>query len=901
MRVLGKAIGTLIVLLLLGSVGLADVQVGRLRCEYLLDPLGIDVARPRLSWTLQSPERGQRQTAYQVLVASSPELLAQDKGDLWDSGKITSDQSLHVEYAGSPLASWQACWWKVRTWDKDGKPSAFSEPARWTMGILEPEGWTGKWLGYTKPYPEPTGWTQTAPSPVFRKTFELGQPVKSASLSIAGLGYYELHLNGAKVGDHVLDPGYTRYDRRVLYVTYDVTSQLQQGKNAIGVMLGNGWYNSHTKCVWNFDQSPWRGEPRLLAQLRVVLADGSVVTLATDESWRASTGPMLFDAIRNGHIYDARLEMPGWDTASFDDSAWAQPAVVAAPKGTLRAQMCPPMKVTETIRPVKITETRPGVWLFDMGQNMAGWAQLRVSGPAGTKVTMVYSERANDDGTIDRKSIAAYVKSGEFQTDTYFLRGEGEEVWEPKFAYHGYRWVEVTGLPSKPTAETVQARVIHTAFEPIGSFECSNDLLNTIQKHTLWSYRGNFHSIPTDCPHREKNGWTGDAHLAAEQAMYNFENSAGYTKWLGDLYDEQRDDGNLPGIVPTSGWGYDWGNGPAWDSAYPQIAWYLYLYRGDQRILAANYERLRRYVDFMTAKAKDHLVEHGLGDWVPAKTETPVIVTSSGYYYSDALIVSRIAALLGKTDDARKYGDLAEAIRQSFNKKLYQGDGVYANGSQTAESCALYQGLAPVDQKAAVAARLADAVKKADNHLDTGILGAKYLFRTLSENGHHDLAYAIACQTTAPSYGDWIRRGATTLWEDWGDGSSRNHIMFGDISAWFYQYLAGIQIDPTKPGFKQIVIRPRPIGDLTWVRAQTQSPYGLVASSWQKTKDGLTLKVTVPVNATATVYVPLHRGLDAIAENGQPAAKAPGVKLLREDEGYGVFAVGAGEYMFGSP
>lgn len=897
MNVVLRTASALVLSLLVSTVARAEVQVAKLRCEYLVNPLGIDVLKPRLSWTLDSSERAQKQTAYQMLVASSPELLAKDQGDLWDSGRVASEQSVHVEYAGRPLTSHQACWWKVRAWDKNEQPSAWSPTAQWSMGILEPSGWTGKWIGYTKPFEMPNDWLQKAPSPVFRKSFELSQPVKSATVSIAGLGFYELHLNGAKVGDHVLDPGFTRYDKRVLYVTYDVTDQLKQGKNGLGVMLGNGWYNTFTRCAWDFKNAPWIDQPRLLLQLRVVLADGSVQTIVTDESWRANTGPMVLDAIRNGQVYDARREMPGWDTGSFDDSSWAAPTMVAGPKGMLRAQMAPAIKVTETIKPVAMRQTHPGVWLFDMGQNLAGWARLRVKGPAGTVISMRYSERL-DSGLPDRHNIEPYVFSGPFQNDIYVLKGDGEEVWESKFAYHGFRWVQVSGLPEKPTADTIVAQVVHTAFDRIGSFECSHDLLNKIQKLTLWSYRGNFHSIPTDCPHREKNGWTGDAQLAAEQAMYNFENAAGYTKWLDDLYDEQQPDGNLPGIVPTSGWGYAWGNGPAWDSAYVLIPWYLYQYRGDQRILATHYERLRLYVDFMTAKATDHLVKHGLGDWVPVKTRTPEIVTSSGYYYIDTLIVSKIAAMLGKTDDAQRYGQLAEAIRQSFNKKLYQGDGIYANGSQTALSCALYQGLVPAGEQAAVMAKLAANVEAADYHLDTGILGAKYLFRTLSEHGRHDLAYRIACQTTAPSYGDWIRRDATTLWEDWGDGSSRNHIMFGDISAWFYQYLAGIQIDPAQPGFKHIVIRPRPTGDLTWVRAKTESPYGPVSSSWRKEGDALTLKVTVPVNTTATVYLPLQHGIDAVTESGKPVQQSDTVKFLRTEADCGVLEVPSGEYTF---
>ena len=433
--------------------------------------------------------------------------------------------------------------------------------------------------------------------------------------------------------------------------------------------------------------------------------------------------------------------------------------------------------------------------------------------------------------------------------------------------------------------------------DPAGSFECSNELLNKIQQATLWSYRSNFVGIPTDCPHREKNGWTGDAHLAAEQAMYNFDNVAGYEKWMNDLKDEQRESGELPGIVPTSGWGYEWGNGPAWDSAYVLIPWYLYRYYGDARVLADHYDRMKRYVDYLTRRSKDHIVNIGLGDWVPAKTETPVPVTSTGYYYVDAVIVSRTARLLGHEDDAKKYARLAEAIRTAFNKTFCPKPGVVANSSQTALSCALYQGLARPDHKEPILAALVADVDRKAGHLDTGILGAKYLLHALTDNGRTDVAYRIATQTTKPSYGDWIARGATTLWEDWGDGSSRNHIMFGDISAWFYQTLAGLNLDPEVPAFKRFIVRPRPVGDLRWVRAKHESPYGLIAVSWKRNDAAFSLEVTVPPSTTAVVYVPA-KSADTVREGGQPAAQAPGVKFLRHDDGAAVFEVGSGTYAF---
>jgi alpha-L-rhamnosidase len=612
----------------------APTQVDRLRCEYLENPLSIDVTKPRLNWLMRFDERGQRQTAYQILVASSPELLQQDKGDLWDTGRVESDRSIQIEYAGKPLQSHAQCWWKVRVWDKDGKPTAWSKPALWSMGILDPAAWQAKWIAYTKDLPYDVEWPQSAPSPVFRKSFEIKQPIRSATVSVCGLGFYELHLNGGKVGDHVLDPAFTRYDKRALYVTYDVTDRLKQGENAIGAMLGNGWYNSCASDAWGFDKSPWRDRPTLRLQLRIVFSDGSVQAVVSDGTWRATIGPVVRDGIRNGEVYDARRELPGWDAAAYDDASWAAAEVVAGPKGVLRAQMLPPAKVMKTITPISVAEPKPGVFIVDMGQNMAGWTQLKVAGPAGTRVVMRSAERLTPDGLLDSAIIRQHVHSGPFQTDTYILKGQGEEVWEPRFAYSGFRYVEVTGFPGKPAVDNFRGRIVHTAFHDAGSFECSNPLLNKIQLLTLRSYRSNFaDGYPTDCPHREKNGWTGDAHLAAEQAMYNFDNTAGYLKWMNDFKDEQQPDGNLPGIVPTSGWGYQWGNGPAWDSASVLIPWYLYQYCGDTRVLAEHYDGMKRYVDYMTGRSKDHLVSHGLGDWAPANTQTPAIITSSGYYY----------------------------------------------------------------------------------------------------------------------------------------------------------------------------------------------------------------------------------------------------------------------------
>ncbi len=894
----------------------SDVRVTNLRCEYSADPLGIDVVQPRLSWKLDSPWRGQKQTAYQVLVASEEKRLVEDKADLWDSGKVASDQSIHVVYAGKPMAARTRCYWKVRVWDRDDKPTAFSETAVWEMGLLAPEDWQAKWISAPRgegvpPLSAPsskgkeqgqdalaTGDKSPQPAPLFRKAFTLAKRVHSARIYICGLGYYELHLNGAKVGDHVLDPAFTRYDRRALYVTYDVTRQLRKGPNALGVILGNGWYNMHTRCVWDFDKAPWRDRPALLCQLEITFDDDSKMVVVSDPTWRVTTGPLVFDSIRNGEKYDARLEKAGWDAADANDTGWPIAQVVPGPKGKLTAQMMPPIKVNKMIKPVKLTEPKPGMYVFDMGQNMAGWVRLRVFGPAGHEVVMRYGERLNPDGTLDQKEIGQHIKTGQPQTDTYILKGRGTELWEPRFVYHGFQYVEVTGLPGKPNLSALEARVVHTAFDQAGTFECSNELFNHIQRNTLWSYVSNFVGYPTDCPHREKNGWTGDAHLAAETGLYNFDAASAYTKWLNDLKDEQRPTGELAAIIPTSGWGYQWGNGPAWDSAYVLIPWYLYQYRGDTRILAEHYDRLKLYVDYLTSKAENHIVAIGLGDWAPAKTTTPEKVTSTGYYYRDALIVSQAAALLGKTEDAKKYAELASAIRAAFNKEFYDPKtGLYAGGTQTAMSCALYHGLVPPEERGRVLGKLVESIQARDGHLDAGILGTKYLIDSLTAGGRADVVYGMATKTDYPSWGRWLEEGATTLWEQWDGNASRNHIMFGHISAWFYQTLAGINPDPEAVGFKHIIIRPQPLGDVKWARAEHESMYGTIKSAWEIRDGKFHLKIAIPVNTGATVYIPRAKQ-EAGAEGPGAAHRADHARFLRVEGNYVVYEVESGTYEF---
>jgi alpha-L-rhamnosidase len=881
--------------LFLISPAFAVMKPVDLKCEYLVNPLGIDALPPRLSWQLESEERNQRQTAYQIHVSSTEENLRSDRGDLWDSGKVASSEQLHIEYAGKPLRSGQCCYWKVRVWDQDGKRSNYSPSAFWEMGLLTPQEWHGKWIGRTsdKAY---------QPAPLFRRTFAVNGKIRRARIYLCGLGYHELSLNGKKVGDHALDPGYTRYDRRILYMTHDVTALLKEGQNAVGVMLGTGWFNVHTKAVWQFHQAPWRAAPRLLMEMRIEYADGREERVVSDERWKTSTGPILFDSIYGGETYDARLEKPGWDTPRYSDADWQAAMVVEAPKGRLAAQAMPPIQIVQTLEPVKVTAPKPGTQVFDIGQNMAGHARLHVRGPAGTRLILRYGERLHPDGTLDPSHIAQHMLKTDppqrFQTDEYILKGGEEETWEPRFVYHGFQYVEVSGLTPEVSLK-LEARVKHTAVEQRGTFSCSNPLLNRIQRNALWSYVSNLHSIPTDCPHREKNGWTGDAHLAAEMGLFNFDSAALYTKWVNDLGDEQRESGELPGIVPTGGWGYAWGNGPAWDSAFILIPWYLYEYCGDIRVLKTHYAGMRRYVDYLTRRAVNGIVSIGLGDWVAFETETPVEVTSTGYYYVDALIVSRAARLLGKEEDARKYNALASEIRKAFLDRFEDKQtGQIANGSQTALSCAIYHPeLLTKAQKATAMKHLLANIEARKGHIDTGILGAKYLLNALREQGKPAVAYQIVAQKTLPGWGWWMEQGATTLWESWQGTDSLNHIMFGDVSAWFYKTLAGIL--PTAPGFGQIEIKPQIVGDLTYARGECETVRGRISSDWRIENGDLLLKIQIPANVTATLYLP-GGDLKNITESGKQIEYVKGVRYLRQENGCAVFAIGSGSYSFAS-
>jgi len=727
-----------------------------------------------------------------------------------------------------------------------------------SVGIQENE-WQAKWINHScKDFDNSKG----MPVPYFRKSFKLAQKARCARVMICGLGYFELYLNGEKAGDEVLNPPFTKYDATVLYCTYDVTSMLKTGENVLGVILGNGMYNMYAGSTWNHNTSPWRHHPKLLLKAEFEMEDGTSSILTSDDTWKTATGPIISDNLYEGEIYDARLEMPDWCRDGFDDAGWTKAAVCRGPGGILKPMDMEPCRVVGTIEPYFLKEIKPGVWLCDFGKNISGWVKLKVKGRAGARVTLRFAEKLDDNGDIDPSNINSFTDKDKFQTDVYILKGNGEEIWEPRFVYHGFQYVRIEGFPGKPDKNSITGCIVNTDLKERGSFQCSNDLLNKIQSACLSSTLGNYHGMPTDCPHREKNGWTGDALISAEQVLLNLNPIKAYKKWMRDFIDCQRPNGQLPGIVPTGGWGFNWGSGPTWDSAFILIPWYIYLYDGDTSILPDIYDAAVRYVEFITSMSIGFTVDFGLGDWCPPEGgadsyKCPSIVTDTAFYYIDALMLSRFAGILGHKADKKKYEKLAEKIRKAFNTKFINSKtGEVTGNCQTSYSCALYYGLVEGDVKNKIAVKLIKEVERCNRHIDCGILGAKYVLHVLNDLGRPDLAYAIATQTTFPGWGNWIERGATTLWETWNGDSSRNHHMFSDISAWFYKCLAGINPDPENPGFRHIILKPSPVEGLDWVRCSHECPFGLIECSWRVEGGKLYINAVIPEKSRATLYLP---------------------------------------------
>jgi len=912
------------------------LEVRDLRCEYQKNPLGIDCQQPRLSWLLKSKERGQCQTAYQVIVSENEAQPDSHTECFWDSGKVESNQTIQVTFTGPALEPRRRYYWKVRVWDRRGEASRWSKTAWWETALLSPGQWTAHWINDGKSNPQrDEQFYDDDPAPLFRREFQIDKSVKQARLFVSGLGYYEARINGSRVGDRQLDPAWTTYSERVLYSTYDVTQQLRSGKNCLGALLGNGWYNVLPMRMWgqlNLRQFLTLGRPRLIAELHIQYADGSQQQVVTDESWKVAAGPVIRNSIYLGEVYDARQEQPGWDQPGFDDSAWVGAQLATERLGRLVAQSQPPIRQTAALRPVQVSQPEPGVTLFDMGQNIAGSINLRVQGPAGTVVKLRYGELLYPDGTLNvMTSVCGQIKEPgkggpgappvAQQCDTYILRGGAREVYTPRFTYHGFRYVEVTGFPGELTLDSLEAVRLNTDLEAAGSFSCSNPLFNRIQQMVRRTFPSNLVGVQTDCPARERFGYGDDIACAAEAHLVNYDMAAFYAKTARDFADAARPGGALTLLAPWTGHaigGFDPGGGSFANLdggenvgsgalsgviAHPLLLDKLYQYYGDRRLLEEQYETARRSLEFIRPHAEDHIINVGLGDWSSVEPTTAALL-STAFYFHHAEILSRLAATLGHADDARQYVALGQQIKAAFNRKFLQPTtGAYDVSTQAAQAFALYYDLVPRSQRqAAIDTLLHDILREHEGHLTTGIFGTKYLLDALTRIGRADVAYTIVNQKTFPGWGFMLASGATTMWEVWHFSDnvySHNHSMFGTVSAWFFSALAGIQPDPGAVGFDKIIIKPHVVGDITWAKGCYRSIRGPIVSDWRVEGEALHLNVEIPVNATAKVYVPAQDPKH-VSESGRPAEEARDVTLLGMEAGAAVYQVGSGKFEFTS-
>lgn len=1065
------------------------LKATHLECEYRVDPVGIDVLQPRLSWIVTAQERGQNQTAYRILVASSLEKLKADEADLWDSGRVNSDETIQIACGGKPLQTRMQCFWKVKVWDKNGVASGWSPAACWSMGLLKPGDWQAQWIaapidrpslpavtphnGYhsglalsaditkwiqidleqarqingvrlypAKPFdwnetpgflfpvrfkieiaekadfsdarvvinhtdadvPNPgeqaptfrfppqsarwvrmtvtrlghrdgtnfgfalaelqvlsgttnvaqkvtvtaldsiesaaSGWSKAnlvddrllpesgisaeglRPATMLRKDFRIEGPIQRATVSVTGLGLYELRLNGRKVGDQLLAPEWTRYSKRIQYQTWDVTDQVAVGQNTFGAQLADGWWAGPLMLK----QTLVGARLCLLLRMDIEFANGRTQTIVTDPTWQATTdGPIRRSGIYFGETYDATREMPGWDQPGFDTTGWQAAEAIQHPLGidlpVLVAQCNEPIRVMKELRPVKLTEPNPGTFVFDMGQNMVGWCRLQVDGPAGTRVSVRYAERLTDDGTIYTANLR-----GAAQVHEYTLRG-GPAVVEPHFTYYGFRYVEVTGLPRRPTLDTLLGLVFHSAASDTGKFACSNELINRIMHCAEWSQRGNMHSVPTDCPQRtEREGWMGDIQAFSQAAIFNMDMAGFLTKWVRDIRDSQADDGRFPDIAPHIG---DPNRGfsgvPAWGDAGTIVPWRVYQNYADVRMLEQHFESAVRWVEYIRTHNPDLLWQqdrgNDYGDWLNADTlalkdfprginAIPKDVFATAFFAHSTEIVAKMAHVLERTEEAAKYDRLFTDIKAAFNRAYVKPDGSILGDTQAGYALALHFNLLPEPLQPKATERLLKAIDRYKGHPSTGIQSTHRMMLELTRNGHHEEAYQLLNLRTVPSWGYMIEMGATTIWERWdgyvaGRGfqdpfmNSFNHWAFGSVGEWVWRNLAGINLDESRPGYKHFTLRPRPVSDLTWVKSTYQSIRGPIISSWKVTDRQFDLIVEIPANTTATVYLPADSP-NAVTEGGVPAHHASGVRFSRMEEGAAVFELESGRYAFHS-
>ena len=902
------------------------IKVSRLRCEYLINPFGMDENRPRLSWVIESGRRGTYQTAWRVRVASSLEVLESGQVDLWDSGRVEDGRSSHIVYEGKPLTSRQRCYWKVEVCDDKGN-TFVSETAHWTMGLLDESDWRADWISANPDYLErcdhaikPTI-TEPGTPPWFRKVFTVKDSIRRATVYGSARGILELSLNGQRVGDNFFSPEWTDYDKRIHYHAYDVTEMVSTGENVLGAILGDGWYSGYVG--WQETRGRYGLENSLTVQLEITLYDGSTQIVASDKSWKCSAGPIISSDFMMGETYDARCELTGWDKADFDDAKWCDVNVVSPPDADIVSQRSEPVRIVETIKPVSVNEISPGVWIYDLGQNISGWVKLKVSGQAGMRITLRHGERLNPDGTLYTENLRR-AKA----TDIYILKGQGEEIRQPRFTFHGFQYVELTGPDLKPADDAVTGCVIHSSTPKAGTFDCSDRRINRLWLNGVWSQKDNFISVPTDCPQRdERLGWTGDAQVFSRTAGYNMDVAAFFTKWMIDVCDAQTPEGIFPDTAPRLKEGENFvgldglGGAAGWADAGIIIPWMLWRVYDDTRIVERHFQAMCGWLDYIQRTNPNGIrcnqLGNNYGDWlcIPSdttfRTQSPMkTLLATAYWADDAAKLSKMARAIGKAEQAEKFEKMFEYVRDAFQKEFLLDGGRLSVDTQTAYILALAFDLLPEKIRQNAAEHLIDNIKQLDWHLSTGFIGISHLNPTLTAIGRSDVAWRLLLNEDYPSWLYPVLHGATTIWERWNgwthqDGffnpqmNSFNHYSLGSVGEWLYRCAAGIEPAPEVNGFKKIKLCPYPGGGLKYAGAEYDSIYGLIKSRWQRDGDRLTYEITVPANTSACVYIPSDTGTP-ITESGRPVEDIAGIEPAGRQEQFAVFEIPSGSYKFTS-